>query len=969
MRNLPWIKLFFITLLGISALQAQNETVIKNGDRLYLSNTVIIKQKQSSGADGSLSKVTGISASLQQKLSVYGVSQVQRTFNTAGNSLSGITTIKYNSGKDPMTVAAELEKSGEVEWAEPHYVYRMTSMPGNPLFPAPNDPSYQQQWWLTKIQALQAWDINSGDTNMVIAIVDCGVERNHSDLSRNIWTNRKEIPGNGIDDDKNGYIDDTQGWDFGGLTGTPDNNPDEDRAQHGTHVAGIASAVSNNGVGIASIGYKCKIMAVKTSRDDRRDGNNNAYIWYGYEGIVYAADNGAKVINCSWGGPGYSRAGEEVINYAISRGALVAVSAGNDNTDSYDYPAAYSGVLAVASTNNYDQRSYYSNYGAYISVCAPGENIYSTWQPGMYANLSGTSMASPLAAGLAALVRSQFPQYMPSQVIEQIRVNSDNIDAQNSGFQYDLGAGRINAYKALSNTASKSVRATGILFSDEAPGGNGNGIFEPGETISLSANFMNYLSPISGIKITLEPMADKQTGKKYAEVINGSFTSGSAGTLGSFNNNSSRFTFKIASDVPENTTIEFLIKYSDNSSYNDFQWTKVLVSPSFADMKGGNVSLTITSRGGLGFNDYPDDQQGTGFRYKNGPNLLFEGAFMYGSSASKIADAARNFEGQDTSFAAVQPFMLRIPGSEADYQGTGIFNDSRTPSDSYGIETKLTSYSYADAPNDKFIILKYSMTNKSGADISNLYAGLFFDWDVNADSADKDIANYDNTDNFGYAYSTLGRPGAYAGCALISSDKYGYYAMRNDGQDGGIGIYYQSGTTMNGYTKAEKWATLSSGIGKKLAQGGDISMVVSGGPFAIAKGQALDVVYAAAGGDNLEDLRGAIKSSRAKFRQILTAVDDKKEAVPERFALEQNYPNPFNPSTTIYYQIPEDGQVVLSVYNILGEKVANLVNAVQSKGSHKVSFDSSINNITSGVYFYRIEFANQVLSRKMVLIK
>ncbi|MGE5412510.1 MAG: S8 family peptidase, partial [Clostridiales bacterium] len=787
-------------------LFAQGETVIKNGKKLYLSNTVIVKQK-GAPAGGSLNKSSGVSSSLMQKLSSYGVKNITQTFKSSDNALGDIVTIKYNTSKDPLTVASELEKSGEVLWAEPHYISKMHIVPENApldktpldktLFPAPNDPSYSSQWWLTNIKALEGWDISSGDTNVVIGIVDCGVEWKHADLNPNIWINRKEIPGNGIDDDHNGYIDDVQGWDLGGLNGTPDNDPTEDDPQHGTHVAGIAAAVSNNGIGIASIGYKCKIMAVKASRNDQRDPQTGgAYIWYGYEGIVYAANNGAKVINCSWGGSSYSRLEQEVVNYALSKGALIVASAGNDKTDEYAYPAAYDGVLSVAATDKDDKLTWFSNFGSYIGVCAPGLSILSTWQPGTYWELSGTSMSSPLVSGLAALVRSKFPDYNPRQVAEQIRVNCDNIDAVNPGFEYQLGGGRVNAYKALTNTNSKSVRAYDIIFSDEAPGGNGNNIFEAGETITVSVKFRNYLSNISNLNISLE------SNNKFVKIINGSFNAGSFARLDSFNNYSSKFTFSIAKDVPEDTSASFLIKFTDNSTYSDFQWTKrVLLSPSYGNMKAGSVTLTVTGRGSLGFKDFPNNFQGEGFHYKDGPNLLFEGALMYGNSLYKVANTARFQDVSDSSFKSIEPFVVQVPGTIADYQGTALFNDSRNSADSYSIETKLSSYSYADVPNDKFIILKYSLTNKSGSNISNLYTGLFLDWDINADTSDADIANYDATDNFGYAYSNLGRPKVYAGCALISSEKYGYYAISNDGSDGGIGIYYLPSQRMDGFTK------------------------------------------------------------------------------------------------------------------------------------------------------------------------
>ena len=154
------------------------------------------------------------------------------------------------------------------------------------------------------------------------------------------------------------------------------------------------------------------------------------------------------------------------------------------------YPAAYAGVLSVAATDQMTMLLTYSNYGSSVDIAAPGSDIYSTWQPNTYNPIQyrygdGTSFSSPLASGVAALVFSRFPDYTPLQVAEQIRVNCDNIDALNHGYTYQIGKGRINAYKALADSNSESVRAVDIQFSDAAPGGNGNGVLEPGETITV----------------------------------------------------------------------------------------------------------------------------------------------------------------------------------------------------------------------------------------------------------------------------------------------------------------------------------------------------------------------------------------------------------------------------------------------------------------------------------------------------
>ncbi len=782
------ILIFFLPLIlfGFNSPDVTQKIIEKDGIK-YLSNTLVIKLKYlpSSDATGKVS----LSSSLQQTLDAFQITDSKLLFPSkmkeSNSSLSRIIIINYNSDVDPFYLSSKISGSYEIEWAEPKFVYETSYIP--------NDPSYASQYALSKISAALAWDINKGDTSIVIGIVDTGVDWDHPDLAANIWTNWNEIPNNGIDDDNNGYIDDVRGWDFGGLSGTPDNNPMEDQPDHGTHVAGIASAVTDNSIGVASIGFKSKLMPVKTTRNDQR-GPNGPYVIYGYEGIVYAADNGAKVINCSWGGSGFSLLGQETINYATSQGSLVVAAAGNSNISDSHYPSSYKGVLSVASTTSTDTKSSFSNYGYSVDVSAPGSSIYNTWQNDTYATLSGTSMASPLTAGLAALVFAQFPSYNAEQVGEQIRVNTDNIDTQNPSFQYLLGSGRINAFKSLSNSNSKSVRAIEVNFSDEAPNGDGDGIFEAGETISVAVKFKNYLSPTSSLSIQLESR------NSYSTVNNGSFNAGAVGTLNEFDNYSSKFTFTISSSAPQNAKLNFLLRFSDDT-YNDFQWIETIGNPTYATQSGNDIALTITSKGTFAFNDYPNNLQGNGFKYLGSANQMFEGALILGTSATKISDAARgaNQSNQNTDFAIVQPFVLSIPGSIADVEGSSIMNDNNAGANKIGITVKLKSYSFASTPNNNFIILDYTLINNTAYSISNLYAGLFFDWDLIDGSGLGDRTEWDNSLNYGFIRNTTGGPTNYNGVALLSSNNYGFYAIKNDGGDGGFQIY-------DGFDDNEKWS-------------------------------------------------------------------------------------------------------------------------------------------------------------------
>ncbi|MBK7868384.1 MAG: S8 family serine peptidase [Ignavibacteriales bacterium] len=185
------------------------------------------------------------------------------------------------------------------------------------------------------------------------------------------------------------------------------------------------SAVTNNGIGVAGIGFNTKVMAVKTSRNDQRDpASGSPYIVYGYEGLLYSAKNGAKVINCSWGGSGYSMFGQTIIDEVTTLGSVVVAAAGNESVRDPFYPAAYNHVLAVASTTSNDTRSGFSNFGYYVDVASPGSSIYNTWQNNTYASLSGTSMASPITAGLVALTMAQFPNLTSIQAAEKLELHA-----------------------------------------------------------------------------------------------------------------------------------------------------------------------------------------------------------------------------------------------------------------------------------------------------------------------------------------------------------------------------------------------------------------------------------------------------------------------------------------------------------------------------------------------------------------
>ncbi|MCG3211033.1 MAG: hypothetical protein FOGNACKC_04670 [Anaerolineae bacterium] len=354
---------------------------------------------------------------------------------------SGLIRIRVAPGAEQETIARLLAR-GDVEFATLNYIVQ--------AFETPNDPGFGSQWGMTKIEAPSAWNISHGSAAITIAVIDTGVDLDHPDLAGKLWVNTDEIPANGLDDDFNGYIDDVNGYDFYNLDAFPD-----DDNSHGSHVAGIAAAATNNGVGVAGVSWGAKIMALKALNY-----NGNGSTADLAEAVYYAVDNGAKVINMSLGIPWTSWPCnypdiETAFTYAVNHNVLLVVAAGNDGKYGVSCPGAYDQAMAVGSTDSSDNRSSFSNYGPRLDIAAPGSSIYSTWSNGTYGTKSGTSMATPHVAGLAALVWGMAPNMTAAQVRQAIESTADDLGPP--GWDIYYGYGRINAFAALKPFAALTL--------------------------------------------------------------------------------------------------------------------------------------------------------------------------------------------------------------------------------------------------------------------------------------------------------------------------------------------------------------------------------------------------------------------------------------------------------------------------------------------------------------------------------
>ncbi len=427
---------------------------------------------------------------IDQLAQQYGLKEVRRlivgkmTPKAKEFGLDRYYLLIFGQDVDAPALAQEFERLSSVESAEVDELKPLDLEPNDPLF----GPDYwTQQWHHFDIHSPEGWDITTGDSSIVVGPVDTGVDWDHPDIFPNLWVNPGEdLNGNGVfdypddlngvDDDGNGYVDDIIGFNFTNYTWDP--NPTEPGNEHGTHVFGIAVAATNNGIGVAGVGWNVKGMAFKCG--------NGQYVSISaaINAIYYAANQGAVATNHSYGSYNYNGSENSAMQYAHSMGVTIVAAAGNDNTASPHYPSAYPNVIAVAASARNGIKADFSNYGTWVDVIAPGTNILSTVPGGNYTQLDGTSMASPIVCGLAGLIRSLHPTWTAYQVDSAIMWGAVNVDEVNPGYEGMLGWGLVNVYQSLALGLYTYPWVTDYWF-------DGDGRPEPGETVQMTVKVSN----------------------------------------------------------------------------------------------------------------------------------------------------------------------------------------------------------------------------------------------------------------------------------------------------------------------------------------------------------------------------------------------------------------------------------------------------------------------------------------------
>ena len=579
----------------------------------------------------------------------------------------------------------------------------------------PNDPERGRQDLLRTVNAYAAWDVESGSDSVIIGIIDSGVRTEHEDLVDAIYKRTTEIPGNGIDDDANGYIDDYRGYNFSwkedstsaGDAFNPDNG-------HGTGVAGLCDATTNNGIGIAGLAGRCQIFPLRTMP------KGTTGIVFGYEALMYCAVNGFDVVNCSWGGQSPSCIDQDVITYTIARGTAVVAAAGNHYSASPFYPAGYKGVLSVGVVDASDNVVPMTGRGPTVDVMAPGHTSWTTSNNGGYDGFCCTSGSSPLVSAVVGLVRSRYPELGPLQACAVVRDAIDEAPWATVPAEIDrlqLPRGRLNALKAV--TSSPDTLVSIEVDTIELAAKSGSQRWNVGDTLTARVGLINRLAPWTLKVIGVDGISGIGRDALRAVSSAGIITQQPISVGERFFMQAQDFVVSAETDTAAYVHMRLLGTDLSGQSINRRYSYAVTPAPAFTTLANANVRVSIGDRARIGNTDL-ERGQGEGLRFLNFCGQLYEGGLMVHANGRTV-DAVRSLKRNNDHFRPVK----RFAGRRAI---TGVVSDADAP-DSLRIGVEVELGVELDSTSN-VLRIDATITNRSDTTLHDLAVAWFYDWDL-----------------------------------------------------------------------------------------------------------------------------------------------------------------------------------------------------------------------------------------------
>ncbi|MFH2052644.1 MAG: S8 family serine peptidase [bacterium] len=750
-------------------------------------------------------------------------------------------------------------------------------------------------WSVKYIDADRVWnELGITGQGIVVGHIDTGIYLTHPDLANRLWTNEGEVPGNGIDDDANGFVDDVHGWDFG----ADDNDPNDDSADpgHGTHTAGSVVGDGSGGT-LTGVAPGARVMGCKVWQDNGL-GGSLGMIWAAEQ---YCVENGARIITMSLGIPGniapiFMRNERINCNNIRDAGVLLVNSAGNDHI-LYDPPielslsarvpapwnalpvpySSTSGVLTVGATNFQSDSIYLGssqgpahwgdvdpwNDWAYNpgpgltkpDVVAPGANVNSLVIPSGYSGntWTGTSMACPHVAGVAALMLEKNPSLSPAGLDSLLELTARDLGF--AGKDNVFGSGQINAWAAVN--AVPAGLSPNLNFAGILPDFPGDMTLDPGETSLVAFQLLNS-SPgtaAGGISATLGVLANDHVTVTDGE---GTFEAIAAGGAMGDNQNDP-FALEVDAEAPQGYPFTLVLTVSSGDFVRTFDIPWYVGLPEFRTHDVGHVYLTVTDQGVLGYMGQ-DGADGDGMGVRGGLSNLFIGSFWAGTGSQYVCNRDYDGLGAETHEWVVSnnkddSGRVRDLGAlSSDQTFRAVFHDGGHTSP-MPLKVEQNSYAFSGSPNEDFVILKYTLTNQGQTPVTGLYAGVFCDFDI-GDSA-TNLGNTDAGRNLAYIFSGVG---PFFGIAYLDTAPAVNLSLVNNQQY----VYPTSRIT-----DADKFGFLSGSLRTSIARTGDDWSVMASAVVDLQPGVPQDVVFALIYGETLADVQANTDAAFLAYGDVL----------------------------------------------------------------------------------------------------